>query len=234
VALIDKHSPLQVQGSHHSEMRIIRHAYGEGEKYVPLAIKASELWDELGKSSGERVFEKTGVLNVGTKNSSFLNNVKASAQRFSLPVTELTAQEINTTWKSFSLDNRLMGCFEKNSGGLLSEKAVKTFRQLAYQDGTQFYFNDIVKMVSIKKSLIEVSLEQKKITGDKLLITAGKGTNQILSLLGYELPVTPFRKPFSWFNTDEDIYSSSVFPAWTFDDTQTYYGFPSIKNAGVK
>src|SRR5690625_936246 len=151
-------------------MRIIRHAYGEGEKYVPLAIKASELWDELGKSSGERVFEKTGVLNVGTKNSSFLNNVKASAQRFSLPVTELTAQEINTTWKSFSLDNRLMGCFEKNSGGLLSEKAVKTFRQLAYQDGTQFYFNDIVKMVSIKKSLIEVSLEQKKITGDKLLI----------------------------------------------------------------
>ena len=47
--LIDSHDPPHAQGSHHGDTRIIRHAYGEGREYVPLALRSQELWDELEK-----------------------------------------------------------------------------------------------------------------------------------------------------------------------------------------
>ncbi|SFB02459.1 FAD dependent oxidoreductase [Lentibacillus halodurans] len=47
IALIDKYDSPHSEGSHHGESRIIRHAYGEGEKYVPLALRSQKLWQEM-------------------------------------------------------------------------------------------------------------------------------------------------------------------------------------------
>lgn len=35
VLMIDAHQPPHQEGSHHGSTRLIRHAYGEGERYVP-------------------------------------------------------------------------------------------------------------------------------------------------------------------------------------------------------
>lgn len=40
VLMTDAHIPPHQQGSHHGDTRLIRHAYGEGEKYVPLVLRA--------------------------------------------------------------------------------------------------------------------------------------------------------------------------------------------------
>lgn len=235
VALVDCDDPPHENGSHHGDTRVIRHAYGEGEKYVPLALRASELWDDLEKNYGEKIFQNTGVLNIGTKDSPFLKNVFASAEKYSLPVEELSAPEINDRWEGFSLDDHFVGCFEKNSGYLFSEKAIKAYRQLAAKNGARFYFNHRVDKISVKDSIVEVALSSGMITAEKMLISSGKGTNDILSLLGEQLPLSPLRKTFSWFNTDESKYNDSIFPTWSFDDGEkTYYGFPSINHAGVK
>ena len=47
VLMTDAHQPPHQEGSHHGSSRLIRHAYGEGEKYVPLVLRAQQLWDEL-------------------------------------------------------------------------------------------------------------------------------------------------------------------------------------------
>ncbi|MEW7951093.1 FAD-dependent oxidoreductase, partial [Enterobacter hormaechei subsp. xiangfangensis] len=47
VLMIDAHRPPHSEGSHHGDTRLIRHAYGEGERYVPLVLRAQTLWDEL-------------------------------------------------------------------------------------------------------------------------------------------------------------------------------------------
>ncbi|WP_044177630.1 FAD-dependent oxidoreductase, partial [Phytobacter massiliensis] len=64
VLMTDAHLPPHKEGSHHGNTRLIRHAYGEGEKYVPLVMRAQQLWDELNQQSGEAVFERTGVINM--------------------------------------------------------------------------------------------------------------------------------------------------------------------------
>lgn len=82
--LIDAGDPPHQMGSHHGDTRIIRHAYGEGELYVPLTIRAMELWKELEEASGKRLFVQTGVLSGGPRDSRFVQNVQRvqSAIRF--------------------------------------------------------------------------------------------------------------------------------------------------------
>ncbi|WP_333891333.1 FAD-dependent oxidoreductase, partial [Atlantibacter subterraneus] len=60
VLMTDSAHPPHKEGSHHGESRLIRHAYGEGEKYVPLVLRAQALWDELQQLSGEKIFTRSG------------------------------------------------------------------------------------------------------------------------------------------------------------------------------
>ena len=39
VLMIDSAMPPHQTGSHHGETRLIRHAYGEGARYVPMLLR---------------------------------------------------------------------------------------------------------------------------------------------------------------------------------------------------
>lgn len=236
VAVIDAFDPPHAEGSHHGETRLIRHAYGEGGNYVPLALRAQSLWLELEQVAGRQLFYQTGVLNIGTESSTFLQNVIQSAEAHALPHERLTALEINSRWNGFHLPDDLVGCLELNSGVLLSEEAIRAYRELAVAQGAHLLTNTRVEEITDDGESIGVIANGEKLTGKQLILTAGKGTNALLSLLGTAtLPLQPVRKTFSWFDSDERVYGLEAFPSWTFENGEsTYYGFPSIKQAGLK
>ncbi|GIO21518.1 N-methyl-L-tryptophan oxidase [Oceanobacillus sp. J11TS1] len=235
VALIDAYDPPHEEGSHHGETRLIRHAYGEGGNYVPLALHSQELWEELEGKSEKRIFLKTGVLNFGPKDSAFLDTVQKSAQEHNLSLEEMTAEEINTRWPGFQLESEFIGYFEKNSGVLFSENAIRAYRTLAEKNGADLYTNTRVHAIETTADEVTVKVNDNEIKGKKLLITAGKGTNQVAKLLQRTLPLSPTRKTFSWFKTEKTHYEEGMFPGWGYDDGEsTYYGFPSVEEAGIK
>src|ERR1700682_4037598 len=53
------------QGSSHGHTRIIRLAYYEHPSYVNLLKRSYELWYDLEKVSGEKLFYKTGSIDAG-------------------------------------------------------------------------------------------------------------------------------------------------------------------------
>ncbi|MFS0644412.1 N-methyl-L-tryptophan oxidase [Siminovitchia sp. 179-K 8D1 HS] len=237
VLLIDAFDPPHTEGSHHGETRIIRHAYGEGENYVPLALRAQELWLALEKESNGKLFLQTGVLNVGAPDSAFIKNVIKSGETYSLPVEVLTAAEMNKRWPGFQFTDDLIGCFEKNSGVLMVEDCIRSYRELAEKNGTVLKTNTTVTSIEATESSVTVKTDCEVFTGEKLIVTAGKGTGPILSTLGLELPLQPVRKTFSWFDSDEAVYRMNQFPAFAVNypnSDELYYGFPSIDGAGVK
>lgn len=72
VLMTDAHMPPHQHGSHHGDTRLIRHAYGEGEKYVPLVLRAQTLWDELSRhNEDDPIFVRSGVINLGPADSAF-------------------------------------------------------------------------------------------------------------------------------------------------------------------
>lgn len=131
VLMIDAHQPPHQEGSHHGSTRLIRHAYGEGERYVPLVLRAQKLWDEFAAASGEAVFERTGVINLGPADSDFLRNVASSAREFQLNIEEMDAQTVMTRWPEIRIPDDYRAIFEPASGILRSELAVETWIRLA-------------------------------------------------------------------------------------------------------
>ena len=56
-------------GSSHGLTRIIRLAYSEGSRYVPLLREAYRRWRELEEISGESILRVTGGLDIGPAGS---------------------------------------------------------------------------------------------------------------------------------------------------------------------
>ena len=82
---LDRHAPPHDRGSSHGETRIIRLAYFEHPDYVPLLRRAYALWEDLGAfAPTERLYEETGLLQVGVPTGELIPGVLRSAREHGL------------------------------------------------------------------------------------------------------------------------------------------------------
>jgi len=51
-------------GSSHGDTRMLRLGYFEGQSYVPMVLRAHQLWREIGKKIGEDLLTITGTLDI--------------------------------------------------------------------------------------------------------------------------------------------------------------------------
>ena len=233
--LLDACTPPHNKGSHHGETRIIRYAYGEGEEYVPFVLRAQELWNDLEKATGKQLFLQTGVLNVGKEHSDFIQNTISSAKKYSLPIDILSSKEVHNRWPGITLPNDFIGCFEPTSGVLKCEESIKAYQELAELNGATILTNSQVKDILIKDDRVTIKTDNQTFYSDALVVSAGAWSGSLLSMLDLELPLSPVRKTFAWFQADEKMYHQDHFPAFTFETPNgQYYGFPSIDGAGLK
>ena len=63
---LDRFSPPHDRGSSHGATRITRLSVGEGAAYVPLVRRSHALWPQIEAAAGARLFERTGLMVVGT------------------------------------------------------------------------------------------------------------------------------------------------------------------------
>ncbi len=229
VLMIDAAFPPHHAGSHHGDTRIIRHAYGEGQKYVPMALRAQTLWEELAARSDTRLFHRSGVLNLGPRQSGFIKNAIASAQAYELNCEIMNTTQITTRWPEFTLPDDYLGVFEPRAGYLKSELAIAAYIRLAEQAGCAQLFNCAVTAIERQDREFEITTEEgSRYQGHKLLIAAGTWAKKLIPTL----PITPVRKVFSWHQADGRFSEDNHFPAFTIEtpDRSHYYGFPAVKN----
>ena len=50
---LERYTPAHDRGSSHGQSRIIRQAYFEDPSYVPLLLRAYELWEQLERETGD-------------------------------------------------------------------------------------------------------------------------------------------------------------------------------------
>lgn len=229
VLMTDSHLPPHKEGSHHGDTRLMRHAYGEGEKYVPMVLRAQALWDTLCADSGEEIFLQTGVINLGPADSSFLANVADSARKFQLNVEPMDAQAITARWPEIKVPEGFTGLFEPASGVLKSELAVSTWIRLAREAGCAQLFNCPVTAIHHHDDGVTVDTADGSYSGAKLLVSAGTWVKTLLPAL----PVQPVRKVFGWYQADGRYSSKNKFPAFTgeLENGDQYYGFPAEDDA---
>ena len=99
---IEQFSPAHSKGSSHGHSRIIRQAYFEDPRYVPLLKRSFELWRQLQKDSGTPLLHMTGGLMIGDPSTSVIRGTLASVRKHNLQHKILTSAQIHHMYPVFN------------------------------------------------------------------------------------------------------------------------------------
>jgi len=237
VLLLDPGDPPHSLGAHHGATRLIRHAYGEGAAYVPLALRAQELWSDVERDAGLKLFERTGILNAAPAGHPFIEEVQRSAAEHGLDLQSMSGTEANGRWPAWRLPADYVACFEPDAGVLHCEKAVGAFRRLAIAQGAQLRANtSAVRVEPNDDGTATVICDSgERFTGRNVIVCAGKATRALIAPLRLDLPITRVRKTFAWFDVAPQVFEPNAFPGFcVFTDLGMHYGFPNLEGKGLK
>src|SRR5688572_5547779 len=123
---IDRHEPPHAHGSHCGESRITRKAIGEGDAYVPLALRSYEIWREIESASpGEPLLNVTGGLWISSPHrqaeihvADFFDRTVDTARRFGIAHEILDATAIRGRFPAFNVRDDESGYYEPDAGYL--------------------------------------------------------------------------------------------------------------------
>jgi sarcosine oxidase len=230
---IDRFEGGHDRGSSHGQTRIIRQAYFEHPDYVPLLLRAYELWRELEQRVGERLLHQVGLLQVGAAEGLVVRGVREAAAQHGLTVEEFTAREIHERWPGFRVPDGYVGVFEGAAGYLRVERCVLAHLAAAREQRATLSEGSKVKALRADRQVTVTLDSGEQIVADKLIITAGPWAPQLLADLG--VPLVVRRKHLYWFPAEGTRYHQDHCPTFLFELPHgVFYGFPQIDERGVK
>jgi monomeric sarcosine oxidase len=222
------------RGSSHGETRVIRQAYFEHADYVPLLLRAYELWRELEGKTGADLLQQVGLLQVGPPEGFVVRGVLEAARLHHLKVDSLSADEVTRRFPGFRAAAGSVGVFEPAAGYLRVERCVLAHLAAAKSHGAEFQFGTTARGFENDGSGVRVSTDQGNFSAGKLVVTAGPWAPQLLADVG--VPLVVRRKHLYWFPTSEGIYHETQgCPTYLYEVPEgVFYGFPQIDEQGVK
>jgi monomeric sarcosine oxidase len=222
------------RGSSHGETRVIRQAYFEHPDYVPLLLRAYELWRELEAEAGIDLLHQVGLIQVGPPDGAVVPGVLKAARLHHLAVESLSAAEVMRRFPGFRVPEGAVGVFEPAAGYLKVERCVMTHLAAAKACGARLVFGAQAHQWKSDAGGAQVITDLGEFSASRLIITAGPWAPQLLHGLGVPLEVR--RKHLYWFPaSDVSYHESSGCPTYLYELPHgVYYGFPQIDERGVK
>ncbi|HVX11163.1 MAG TPA: N-methyl-L-tryptophan oxidase [Pirellulales bacterium] len=234
VAGIDRFPPGHDRGSSHGGTRIIRQAYFEHADYVPLVLRAWELWAELEHRRGEPLLVEAGLLQVGPREGEVVGGVLASARAHALAVEELGGREIMSRWPGFKVPEGLVGAYERRAGYLHVERCVQAHAAEAVAAGADVICDRTVVGWRSEGAGITVATDREELATDRLVVAAGPWAADMLGDFAVQLEV--LRKPVFWLATRDDSYRPEHgCPCYLYELPHgIFYGVPQVDGRGLK
>jgi len=231
---LDRFPPGHARGSSHGQTRMIRQAYFEHPAYVPMVLRAYELWAELEQRSDTKLLTQTGLVEIGSPEGVVVCGVLESARQHSLPVEALSRQEIMSRWPGLSVPEQLAGVFEPTAGYLRVEECVRVQADEAASLGAELRVGETALNWRPLGTGVMVRTDRASYEAARLVIAAGSWSGQLLADLGLKLEVR--RKPLYWYAAKSGEYLvENGCPSFLFElPSGVFYGFPQIDSAGVK
>jgi sarcosine oxidase len=165
----------------HGQTRIIRKAYFEDPRYVPLLLRAYELWRRLEADSGQSLLYITGGLMIGRADGDLVAGSMASAEEFDLSHEVLPAAQIRRLYPAFRMDDDWVALWERDAGYLQPEACVEQQLQQAALAGAELHFDEpVVEWNALPSGGVSVRTTRETYNADHLVIAAGPWAPQIL------------------------------------------------------
>jgi sarcosine oxidase len=223
----DRFSPPHAMGSSHGDARIIREAYFEDPRYVPLVQRAYELWEALSAHGGVRLFRQTGGLMLGRPDSELVRGARLSADLHHLPHDVLDAREVARRFPAFRPDGDMIGVWEPRAGILAPELAIDTALHVAQRNGAAVHTGESLVRWEAIPGGVDVVTTQGRYRAASLVIAVGAWTPDVCRELS--LPLIVQRNVQMWFTpTQPTLFAPDAFPVFIseYAPGAAWYGFP--------
>jgi monomeric sarcosine oxidase len=228
----DQFAPPHDLGSHTGETRVFRIAYSEHPSYVPLAQRAGVLWDKLSQEFGSPLLTRSGLLSMGTEESDLISGIRSSASLYDLPIETLTAVEIRRRFPALQPPEDFIGLLEKEAGWIEVDAAIGNALKCAQGLGARLLLESPALGWGAGGRHVSVRTVSADFSAERLVITAGAWTNQIM--LDLALPLTIRRKILAWLDPHRpEYFMPGELPVFAFSPN-FFYGFPNVGLRGVK
>lgn len=231
---LEQYSAGHDRGSSHGETRIIRRAYFEHPNYVPLLLRAYQLWADLEAVSQRRLYRRTQLLLSGPPEGETIHGSLQAARLHGLEVHRLHADDARQMFPGIAVPLTHAVVLEPEAGFLYVEDCVRTHWEQAVSAGAVLRAECCVREWTAVGRTVRVRTDQDDLEAAALVLTAGAWTSQLLRQL--KLPLTVVRKFVGWFSTEAGAYHvDDGYPAYYFELPQgAFYGFPSLDAQTIK
>jgi sarcosine oxidase len=242
---IDRFSPPHDQGSTHGETRITRQAIGEGEVYVPLALRSHAIWRELEGETGEHLLTQNGCLIIGSEARAAEGNVRIdfmgrtlrAADQYDIPHEVLAAAEVRRRFPQFRAQDDEVGYFEPGGGYLNPERCVAAQLARARDLGATLLPNTMVHLIEQDGQGVRILTGREEIRAGQAIVSAGPWAPALLGA-PFDRLLTPTRQVMHWFPVEADaarVWAESPVFIWSHGSgaNDFFYGFPSLPGSGT-
>ncbi|MBR7824845.1 N-methyl-L-tryptophan oxidase [Actinospica sp. MGRD01-02] len=227
---LERFTPGHDRGSSHGGSRVTRQAYFEDPAYVPLLLRAADLWEQVERDSGRDIVTYTGGVMIGRPDSRTVAGSKLSAEQWGLAHDMLDAAEIRRRFPTLNPADDEIALYEAMAGFVRPEESVLAHLQLAGQAGAELHFEETVAEWAAEGSGVRVTTDQDTYTAGRLVICPGAWAPDLLAGLGVDFEIE--RQVMYWFapegGTAAFVPESHPVYIWEVDADTQFYGFPAI------
>jgi sarcosine oxidase len=227
---LEKFGPVHNRGSSHGGSRITRQSYFEDPAYVPLLLRAYELYEQLERDTGRDIATLCGGVMVGRPDSRTVAGSLRSAEQWDLPHEILDAKEIRRRFPTLTPADDEVALYEARAGLLRPENTVAAHLQVAAGSGAELRFEEPVTRWEPYRDGVRVHTPQNTYTAGQLVICPGAWAPQLLTDLN--VPFTIERQVMYWFQPRGGTgpYVPASHPVYIWEDAAgvQIYGFPAI------
>lgn len=217
-----------VRGSSVGETRVIRKAYAEDPRYVPLLRRSYALWHELEERAGTGLFERVGCLNLGAPDHAAIRGVLESVERHGLPHARLGADEVRARFPMVPRPGDV-GVFEEDAGYLRVEACTRAHVDWALASGAELRTRARITSLDAGPAGVRVTRDDGSVVeAERAVLSAGAwlASTPALRAVAGAPPLVVERQVQLWFEP-RAAPGAERLPAFIhFVDGGPFYGLP--------
>ncbi|HKR63257.1 MAG TPA: N-methyl-L-tryptophan oxidase [Thermoanaerobaculia bacterium] len=221
-------------GSSHGLSRIIRLAYWEDAKYIPLLRRSYALWRELEREANAQLLLTTGSIDAGPEDSRSMRGVMQVCREFDLSCETMSAAALANRFPGYQLPESVVAVYQPDGGILAPERCIVAHVERARAMDAEVHANEEIIDWDADGDSVRVRTTRDTYRARHLVFTAGAWTGKLLRELAPVL--SPERQVVLWTRPLEPaLFQPEVFPVFYIHvDEGSFYGFPDHEHAGFK
>jgi sarcosine oxidase len=220
-------------GASQDHSRIIRLSYHDSA-YTALTPHTYTAWGEVEDESGVHLVVKTGGLDLAAPDSDSIANYAAAMIAAGFPFEDLSATEAMHRWPQWHLDEGDRVLYQADAGLVDARKANATHIALARAHGATVLDATPVREIRAHADGVAVVTDDAVFNAGKLIVAADAWTNQVLTGVGYSMPLTITQEQVTFWATPHlRQFAPDRFPIWIWHG-EDYYGFPVYGEVATK